>query len=431
MGKIVLKNGSSKLYFEFRYNGRQEKTSGLDFSVDNAFKARTLLDEIQSEILAGTFCYSARFPDASLVAKTLHTQQERNTTKKRPDQITIRDFIKGTTDIVGWETEVLPTLEKQQQEAYKSDIDFWLIPLFGNMTFSDFTGHKLHISLSKFTFHGIVGAKRLSGIRVKNILTPLRMIWKSARSQYSWNDLNDPFQYLEDNNVAPKREENPTRALLFGEYEKIREHLDDYNRRIADIKVLTGMIDSEMAGLRKTDIFSSLVKPYLHVRNKIVNGIESEELKTEFRNRKMHITERLNEELQHFLSASPDNYVFTKHDGTSFLGEDFRKAWANAMKAAGIKYERPYCLRHSFAAWSKIIGIELSWLQDMMGHASLEMLFKRYGRHKFGLEDDRESIIKFFGQDYLRIGNASSITYIAKVAKADKRSPKASNKKAA
>jgi len=42
--------------------------------------------------------------------------------------------------------------------------------------------------------------------------------------------------------------ENPTRSLYFEEFTKLIKHLDDYDQRIAIIKALTGMIDSEMAG---------------------------------------------------------------------------------------------------------------------------------------------------------------------------------------
>lgn len=431
-GKITLKNGSNKLYFDFNYNGRNEKTTGLAFSVDNAYMARTLLDAMQSEIQAGTFCFSARFPDSSLVTKTLHTQQERSSARRRPDQTTIRDFINGTHQHSGWITEILPTLPASQQKAYRRDIKYWLLHLYGHMTFEELTGHALHISLGKYRRGKKEDGAPLSGIRIKNVFIPLRMIWNSAVSKYGWrNELDNPFDYLTDNRIGPKREENPTRSLLFTEYENIRQHLGEYDFQIAELKALTGMIDSEMAGLRKTDIFFNHATPYLHIRNKIVRGVESDELKTDFRPRKMHITRRIWHVLDYFMAQSPDNYVFTQQDGTKFQGEDFRKAWAKSMEAAGIEYVRPYCLRHSFSGWSKIIGIELSWLQDMMGHASLEMLFKRYGRHRFGLEDDRESIVEFFGEDYLRFGKASIITDVAKVAKAANYPSPATHKKAA
>ena len=424
--KIVLKFGSNNLYFDFNYNGRQEKSTGRVFSIDNALLARKELDEIMGAIQAGTFCFAARFPEASIVARTLHTQQESHNVKRRPGQITIAEFI------VIWMTESLPLLPVNQQKDYLRDINYWLIPLYGHLTFAEFTGHALHVSLGKYRRGKKENGSPLSGIRVKNIFTPLRLIWNSATSKYGWKkELDNPFDYLTDNRIGPKREENPTRSLLFAEYENVRQHLGEYDYQIAEIKALTGMIDSEMAGLRKSDIFFNHAKPYLHIRNKIVRDVESDELKTDFRPRMMHITNRIRQVLEYFLAQSPDNYVFTQQDGTKFQGEDFRKAWAKAMAAAGIEYVRPYCLRHCFSGWSKSVDIQLSWLQSMMGHASLELLFKRYGHHQFGHEDERDSIIKFFGVDYLRLGESPIIINLAKAAKAaNYPSPKA-HKKAA
>jgi integrase len=431
-GRIVLKAGSNKLYYDFCYDGkRYEKTTGLQFSVENALQARKTLDDMMGEIQAGTFCFASRFPYASPVSLTLHTQQESRSKAKRPDQITIAEFINGTHDYDGWLKVTLPRFDKKQQSDYERDIRYWLVPLYGHLTFAELTGDKLHSSLSDYKRFKMENGPLLSGIRIKNIFTPLRLILRSASSKYGWRDLEDPFEYLTENNFGPKRKENPTPALLFTEFVKLRMHLNDYDQRITDMKALTGMIDSEMSGLRKTDIFFDAAKPYLHIRNKVVNCIESDELKTEFRERQMHITRRLKKELECFMAQSPDNYVFTKPNGTRYLGEDFRKAWAKAFKAEGMKYIRPYCLRHSFAGWSKIVGIELSWLQDMMGHGSLQMLYKRYGRHKFGLEDDRESIIEFFGMDYLRLGNASAANLFAKDAKDEYQRPREGKKKAA
>lgn len=430
VGKIVTKSGTNKLYYDFNYGGkRYEKTTGLEFSADNAVKARQALDEMVAKMQAGTFCFAEYFPESSPVAITRNTQIESRNEAKRSDQITIRQFIEGMHGFKGWIDEALPGYPSAQQERYLNDIKYWILPLYGHLTFAELTGHVLQVSLSKYVKKN---GDALSGNRVKNVFTPFMAIWRNARSRCKWRDLEDPFEYLNDTNRGPKRSENPTPALLFGEFLTLRSHLGEYDQHVANIKALTGMIDSEMAGFRISDIFMDAQRPYIHIRNKkLVNGIESEELKTAFRKRRIRITRRIKEELEFFMSQSPDNYLFTKSDGSRFNGGDFRAAWREAFEAAGMEYIRPYCLRHSFAAWSKIIGIELSWLQDMMGHGSLEMLFKRYGRHRFGLEDERESIIEFFGVDYLRLGNASALSLVAKAAKADQHEDATGCKKAA
>jgi integrase len=428
--KIVLKNGSSKLYFDFQYNGRIEKASGLAFSVDNAIKARTILDEMVLEIQAGNFCFSSRFPEASLVSKTLHIQQERNITKKRPDQITIKEFVYGCHGFDGWISANLPTFSAEVQKRYLADTEYWIIPLYGDLTFSELTGDILHQSLSQLTYKKS-DKKLMSGKRKRNILTPLSRIWKCARSKYSWRDLDDPFQYLEDNTYLPRIIEKPTRMLLPSELFKLLKHMDIYNRNIAVLMALTGMIASEILGLRKEDIRLKVSKPIIKICNKIVGENESKNLKTDYRPRNLNITKNIKEKLDYFLSESPDEYVFTKPDGTRYSHDNFREAWELAFVKAELEYVRPYSLRHCFAGWSKFVNIQLSWLQSMMGHGSLEMLYTRYGHHVDGLEDERESIIEFFGLDYLRLGKAPMATTIAKVAKARQNASKPANKKAA
>lgn len=416
VGRIVTKFGTNKLYFDFQYEGkRYEKTTGLDFSAENAAEARKQLDEMVEKMLAGTFCFAACFPDANPAVIVRNTLMERRRKAKRPDQMTIRDFIKGTPENDyqdGWEKTNLPSYSEEVQNRYQGDIDYWLIPSLGDLTFAELTGDKLHQWLNQLTVKKC-GKKKLSGRRSNNILTPLRRIWQSARSHYGqysqtgWRNLEDPFKYLEDNGYLPKVANNPTRMLLFREFLAIRKHLDEYHRCVADIMALTGMIASEISGLRKIDVFFDVATPYLHIRNSIVGKKEKKKLKNDFRERQQYITKHLSELLNYFIANSPDEYVFTKADGTRYSHDNFRDAWALAFDKAKIEYVRPYTLRHCFSGWSKIMGVQLSWLQDMMGHGSLEMLYKRYGRHKFGLQDEKEQLIEFFGRDYLRLGTLS------------------------
>jgi len=48
------------------------------------------------------FVFAARFPNSNPVAITLNTQKERISKAKRPDQITIAEFINGTPGYEGW-----------------------------------------------------------------------------------------------------------------------------------------------------------------------------------------------------------------------------------------------------------------------------------------------------------------------------------------
>lgn len=57
-----------------------------------------------------------------------------------------------------------------------------------------------------------------------------------------------------------------------------------------------------------------------------------------------------------------------------------RLAWVAALKAAGIRYRRPYQTRHTYASMMLTAGENPAWIAGQMGHADLAMLFRSYGR---------------------------------------------------
>jgi integrase len=55
-------------------------------------------------------------------------------------------------------------------------------------------------------------------------------------------------------------------------------------------------------------------------------------------------------------------------------------------------------MRHSFAAWSLLIGIKPLRLVKLMGHGSKQMV-EVYGNYVDGLENDFWGIVNYFGKD--------------------------------
>lgn len=71
-----------------------------------------------------------------------------------------------------------------------------------------------------------------------------------------------------------------------------------------------------------------------------------------------------------------------------------------AVAAAGVRTRVPYATRHTFAAWSLIIDIDPLRLHKLMGHGSKKMVYEVYGAYVERLEEDREAIRAFFGDDF-------------------------------
>lgn len=62
-----------------------------------------------------------------------------------------------------------------------------------------------------------------------------------------------------------------------------------------------------------------------------------------------------------------------------------------------------YSIRHSFAAWSLLAGIEPLRMVSLMGHGSKKMIFETYGNYVEDLECDFWDVVNYFGKDYLEV----------------------------
>ena len=162
--------------------------------------------------------------------------------------------------------------------------------------------------------------------------------------------------------------------------------------------MLTGMINSEIAGLQKGDILPE----HIQVQHTIVRGRENDTPKTRYRIRKIPITKAIRKRLDILQARNSGELLVTTKTGTAFRPANFRKdVWEKAQKATGITDKVPYSLRHSFAAWSLTLGIDMNKLVRLMGHGSKKMVYEVYGDYIEGLEEDAWKILEYFGRDFL------------------------------
>jgi integrase len=72
-------------------------------------------------------------------------------------------------------------------------------------------------------------------------------------------------------------------------------------------------------------------------------------------------------------------YIFLTKDGERMNPDYLRnQVWKPALKKAGLKYRTPYQTRHTFATLALSQGEDIGWVQNMLGHSSLQMIFTRY-----------------------------------------------------
>jgi len=72
-------------------------------------------------------------------------------------------------------------------------------------------------------------------------------------------------------------------------------------------------------------------------------------------------------------------YVFRNREGDLMTTDHFREViWKSALEKAGVKYRLPIQTRHTFAILAIDSGEALGWVQEMLSHGSLQMIYTRY-----------------------------------------------------
>jgi integrase len=398
-GSVILKRGSRILYVSFRYRGRRvEKSTGLPDTPDNRDKLRMWLDRIMDKIDKGTFIFSDAFPAASEREKSLFCRLEGRDFRPKPDDVLFGPYCQH------WMEKIIPTLPTaNKRHDYSGALSSRILPYFEDFTFREITRDQLAIFIGKlFIEKGSQKGKPLSRKRINNLFIPFRKVWESARNNNDW-DIRCPFYKLEE--FYPKKsritfEEFDQMGKVFrvNQWTAILENIDSYHKPIVEIMIMTGLIASELAGIRREDIRETEI----WVRNSIVRGHEKEELKTEYRFRRIPKTQAIKKNLEILLDRTEGEYPFRTVTGLPFSEGTFRKNyWTPALKKADVAYKVPYSTRHTFAAWSLTIGVDPNRLVRLMGHGSKKMIYEVYGNYVEGLEKDKERILDYFGEDFL------------------------------
>ena len=391
-GTIIRKPGSRKLYFLFYYfNRRVEKTTGANDTPANRLKARAWLDRQIEKRDLGKLIFAEAFPSASEEEKAFFAKLEGWQYAPEPRDILFGSYAKE------WYQDVWSHFpEGTKKDDYKQIIDYWLFPYFQDKTFFQISGVEIQRFFTTLKWQkGKHKGEPLSKARVKNILIPLRTIWNDACDQHRWV-LHNPFPNLKKH--LPKGQPKRREGFRFDEWQEFARHIDPWYLPVVELMLLTGMINSEIAGLQRGDIHPD----YIQVQHTIVRGREQDTPKTRFRIRKIPITQAIRQRLEILQARSTDGRLITTKTGTAFRPANFRKdVWEKAQKASGITDKVPYSLRHSFAAWSLTLGVDMNKLVRLMGHGTKKMVYEVYGDYIEGLEDDAWNILEYFGRDFI------------------------------
>ena len=140
------------------------------------------------------------------------------------------------------------------------------------------------------------------------------------------------------------------------------------------------MRDGEIDGLEWSDYKADMKpNPKIHINKAFVYGQEGE-TKTKKSKRYIDCIEPVVEALKEQRALTgKGRYIFLTKEGGRMSPDHFRKVvWIPALEKAGLDYRPPIQTRHTFATMMISSGEVIGWVQNMLGHSSLQMIFTRY-----------------------------------------------------
>ena len=248
---------------------------------------------------------------------------------------------------------------------YRSSMNAHVLPAF-----KDFPINAIkYLDVEKF-----ISALSCGGKRINNILVPMRSIFSMAyKNGYVLDNVMLKVQNrsLEQPDIFP---------LTYEELMLVLDAVEPFYRPYLVVRFFTGLREGEADALLWSDYKQNMTpKPKLHINKSFVYGQEGS-TKTKKSKRYVDCLEMVVAALEKQREFTADKkHIFLCHDGSRMNPDHFRNVvWKKALEKAGIEYRPPIQTRHTFATMMLSAGEDIGWVQNMLGHSSLQMIYTRY-----------------------------------------------------
>ena len=192
-------------------------------------------------------------------------------------------------------------------------------------------------------------------------------------------------------------ETNPARALRSGAWQRpeidpftadelaaILRELRGQPRALYGLMAETGLRTGEACALQWGDVEDDA----LVVRATLWEG-KRQATKTH-QSRRVLLTREAKRILkEHTATRFAGSWVFVTIKGNPYSEEHLTEAFVAACERAGVRYRRPYTLRHTYASRALTAGVEPSWLASQLGDR-IETVLRHYARWIGGERDKNE-----------------------------------------
>lgn len=254
-------------------------------------------------------------------------------------------------------------IKSSTMRDYRSCMNLYILPRFGDCPIKGIS----YLDVEEFKTELNRSAKRIN-----NILVPMRSVFTMA---FKEGIIRDNVMARIDN----LRIEEPTiNPLSMDEVIKVLECVHPHYRNCLTILFFTGLRFGEMAALKWKNVH--LDRKTARICETLVYGEEGR-TKTKKSNRDVDLLPPVIEALvdQRDRTGRKSGYVFLDIHGKPLTTDHLREViWKPALEKAGIEYRPMMQTRHTFATISLSEGENIGWVQHMLGHSSLQMIFTKY-----------------------------------------------------
>jgi integrase len=264
-----------------------------------------------------------------------------------------------------WRISVLPQYKRSVQQHLLSDINYHLLPVFGNVLLKNISAESIQMFIASLE----CGAKT-----VRNIIGVFRSLWKIAKG---WGYvLHDPFIALKLPNLIKPEPRCFTMEEAILIVDNAREPYKTFYWLVAE----TGMRAGELCGLRWEDV--DLNCGIVRVRQSVWNGfIQSP--KTAAGNRTFAISLELIERLR---EVGPDmsGLIFRNQIGRPRKGSKVvEKHLRPLLERLNCPPGGLHAFRHLNGTLMDHFGTPMKVRQERLGHSSAMITLDRYS-HSLG-----------------------------------------------
>lgn len=279
-------------------------------------------------------------------------------------------------------------IEESTKAGYKSAVTFW------NSVACDDKGNLLgdlglQSLLTSQIKRAIASRPNLSGKTINNYVSVLRDALELAVTD----------KLVQENPVAKikraKHQKDPPDPFSKDEGERImtafKERFYGHVANMTEFWMWTGLRTSEVFALRWTNV--DRLNGCALIREANVRGVQKDRTKTNaartirLNSRAMSALER-----QFSLTGTDGQEVFfDPRYGTPWKDERAyrRSFWTPVLKATGVRYRRPYNMRHTYATAMLMAGMTPAFCARQLGH-SVEMFLRTYSKWLDGEQNDLE-----------------------------------------